>query len=232
MTFHKKPIRKAKENCSPVSSNCVVWQGPDIPFLDLCHGDSVTEVVFELATKVQEIITSLDPESYDLKCFDSECPPASFEELLQAMIDRSCDCDCEEKESGSAYEFITFLSEFNEWQIPTSGFSGWQVGQAGYENLKHTVVKPGLYKLTTEFWITPEAEVEGIEFIQVGVRVGTVNPTPAALQTMIGANRMPKSITFVAQVNSPSEITIVFNTIGSSLTWLIDGARVLIEKIG
>jgi len=114
MTFHKKPIRKAKENCSPVSSNCVVWQGPDIPFLDLCHGDSVTEVVFELATKVQEIITSLDPESYDLKCFDSKCPPANFADLLQAIIDRSCDCDCE---GGGSTGAVYYFSQYEQYQM-------------------------------------------------------------------------------------------------------------------
>ena len=38
--------RYAKDRgCNPVSSNCVVWQGPDLACIDLCKGDTVSNVV-------------------------------------------------------------------------------------------------------------------------------------------------------------------------------------------
>ena len=49
-----KPYRSSldKENCSPVSSNCVTWQGPNISCINLCKGDSVSDVVYKLATQI------------------------------------------------------------------------------------------------------------------------------------------------------------------------------------
>ena len=37
--------------CSPLSSNCVVWQGPDIPCIDICNGDTVSDVIANLGQK-------------------------------------------------------------------------------------------------------------------------------------------------------------------------------------
>ena len=44
--------------CDNISSNCVIWQGPDIACINLCSGDSVSEVVSKLATEVCTLITS------------------------------------------------------------------------------------------------------------------------------------------------------------------------------
>jgi len=38
--------------CSVISSNCVSWQGPDIPCIGLCKGDTVTDVVAKLGELV------------------------------------------------------------------------------------------------------------------------------------------------------------------------------------
>jgi hypothetical protein len=46
-------------NCTPLSSNCVVWQGPDISCLSLCSGDTITDVVYQLALKVCELNDNL-----------------------------------------------------------------------------------------------------------------------------------------------------------------------------
>ena len=38
--------------CNPISSNCVIWQGPDIPCLELCNGATVSDVVALLAEQI------------------------------------------------------------------------------------------------------------------------------------------------------------------------------------
>ena len=43
--------------CNNISSNCVIWQGPDITCIDLCNGDSVSEVSIQL---INTTLTSYD----------------------------------------------------------------------------------------------------------------------------------------------------------------------------
>ena len=38
--------------CDNISSNCVIWQGPDIACIDLCSGDTISEVTKKIADKV------------------------------------------------------------------------------------------------------------------------------------------------------------------------------------
>ncbi len=82
--------------CSPISSNCVVWQGPDIACINICNGDSVSDVVAALATKLCELIDATcacDPDisSVDLKCVLPSVPPTDLSGTLQAIIDYLCE---------------------------------------------------------------------------------------------------------------------------------------------
>jgi hypothetical protein len=87
-----KPTNLNKETCSPISSNCVIWQGPDIPCIKLCKGDSVSEVVFKLATELCSILDTLNITSYDLSCFNiTACGPQDFQQLIQFLIDKLCE---------------------------------------------------------------------------------------------------------------------------------------------
>lgn len=87
-----KPLNLDNRPCSPISSNCVIWPGRDIPCIKLCSGDTVTDVVFELATELCTIIDQLNVSNYDLSCFNSTaCPPANFQELIQFLIERICE---------------------------------------------------------------------------------------------------------------------------------------------
>lgn len=89
--FIYKSVDQASKNCSPTSSNCVIWQGPDIPFLKLCKGDSITKVTYELAYKVWQIFKQLEPSNYDYTCLNLEgCAPKTFQELFQAVITKVC----------------------------------------------------------------------------------------------------------------------------------------------
>lgn len=86
-----KPINLNKETCNPISSNCVIWQGPDIPCIKICNGDSVSDVVAKLATELCAILDTLDVQNYDLTCFNiTACGPQDFQQLIQFLIDQIC----------------------------------------------------------------------------------------------------------------------------------------------
>lgn len=83
--------KSTQEGCNPISSNCVIWQGPDIPCINLCNGDSVSDVVAKLAEKLCTILDQTDISVYDLSCFNPLCPnPTDFQALIQVILDKIC----------------------------------------------------------------------------------------------------------------------------------------------
>ena len=86
-----KPINADNSPCAPQSSNCVIWQGPDIECINLCTGDTISDTISKLATELCNIMTTLKISSYDLSCFDlATCPPTEFKELIQLLITKIC----------------------------------------------------------------------------------------------------------------------------------------------
>lgn len=87
----------ADKGCSPVSSNCVIWQGPDLSCINLCNGDAISDVVYKLATKLCTLQTSLDLSTLDLSCLVSFCSatnPAPTNKTLSAVLDFIIDKVC------------------------------------------------------------------------------------------------------------------------------------------
>lgn len=83
---------KTQESCSPISSNCVIWQGPDIPCINLCTGDSVSDVVAKLALELCEVLDQLNISTYDLTCFNPMCPkPEDFRDVIQFILNYICE---------------------------------------------------------------------------------------------------------------------------------------------
>jgi len=79
-----------QHGCSPVSSNCVIWNGPDLDCIGLCKGDTISDVVYQIATELCTIIEQLDLSNYDLTCF-TDCPtPEDYKGLIQLLIDKIC----------------------------------------------------------------------------------------------------------------------------------------------
>tara|TARA_R110002072_G_scaffold1957_4_gene16027 strand:- start:1388 stop:3628 length:2241 start_codon:yes stop_codon:yes gene_type:complete len=82
--------------CDNISSNCVIWQGPDITCIDLCNGDSISEVVAKLATKVCDLITNGVSANPDLTGLNISClniagkDPTELVPVLQAMVNEIC----------------------------------------------------------------------------------------------------------------------------------------------
>lgn len=81
--------------CNNISSNCVIWQGPDISCINLCNGDTVSDVVAALAEKLCELTDGISNEpdltGFDLKCaLPSGATPTTLVENLQAIITYIC----------------------------------------------------------------------------------------------------------------------------------------------
>jgi hypothetical protein len=87
-----KPLNLDNRPCSPISSNCVIWQGPDIPCIKLCTGDTVSDIVYKLGTELCTIMDQLKVSNYDLSCLGiNACPPEDFQALIQLLIDKICE---------------------------------------------------------------------------------------------------------------------------------------------
>jgi|688.fasta_scaffold00082_39 hypothetical protein len=79
--------------CNPVSSNCVIWQGPDIPCITLCRGDSISDVTYKVAIEICTLVDqlSLTTPGFDLSCFPPICPkPENIHDLIQFILDQLC----------------------------------------------------------------------------------------------------------------------------------------------
>jgi len=86
-----KPLNLNKTGCSPMSSNCIIWQGPEIPCLSLCKGDNITQVIYDLAINFCDLYEQLSPETYNIECLNlDECNIKVFKDLFQAIIDKVC----------------------------------------------------------------------------------------------------------------------------------------------
>lgn len=82
-----------KDGCTPVSSTCVVWNGPNIPCINLCKGDSIEKVVYELATQLCEITEGvLDVSTLDFGCLvgQGQSNPETLLDTIQLLIDKAC----------------------------------------------------------------------------------------------------------------------------------------------
>jgi|694.fasta_scaffold00084_14 hypothetical protein len=87
-----KPLNLDNRPCSPVSSNCIVWQGPDIECINLCKGDTISDVVAAMATELCTILDQLNVSNYDLACLGiTACGPNDFQALIQLLIDKVCE---------------------------------------------------------------------------------------------------------------------------------------------
>lgn len=84
-----------KENCLPQSSNCVIWQGPNLSCINLCKGDSISDVVYKLASELCTIKASTDLTDLDFSCILDLCvatpePALTIAAVFQTIIDGVC----------------------------------------------------------------------------------------------------------------------------------------------
>lgn len=85
----------SKENCSPISSNCVIWQGPDIECINLCNGDSVSDVTYKLAEEICILKENIGVTDVELTCLVNVCqttpePSKTLANILELLISKVC----------------------------------------------------------------------------------------------------------------------------------------------
>ena len=87
-----KPLNLDNQPCSPQSSNCIIWQGPNLSCIKLCTGDTISDVTYKLATELCTIMSELNLTNYDLACLNLvTSQPTSFNELIQLLINKICE---------------------------------------------------------------------------------------------------------------------------------------------
>jgi hypothetical protein len=79
--------------CNPTSSNCVSWEGPDLPCIHLCKGDSVTDAVYKAAVVLCEVKDELNLSELDLQNIFDVCaacpePEKTLKNILQLLINK------------------------------------------------------------------------------------------------------------------------------------------------
>lgn len=83
----------SRSGCMPVSATCVTWDGPNISCIDLCKGDTVDVVIYELAKILCDITENvLDVSTLDFECLvtSGQCEPKTLLETLQLIISEIC----------------------------------------------------------------------------------------------------------------------------------------------
>jgi len=87
-----KPLNLDNRPCSPISSNCVIWQGPTLDCINLCTGDTISDVVAKMATELCTLLDQTNVSNYDLTCLGiTACGPKDFQALIQLLIDKICE---------------------------------------------------------------------------------------------------------------------------------------------
>ena len=76
--------------CSVVSSNCVSWQGPDIPCIGLCKGDTVTDVIAKLGELVCDIDTRAAEVTVNVACLGGGTYN-NYNDLIQFITTKLCE---------------------------------------------------------------------------------------------------------------------------------------------
>jgi hypothetical protein len=82
-----------RSGCMPVSATCVTWDGPNISCIDLCKGDTIDVVIYELAKILCDITENvLDVSTLDFECLlpNGACKPDTLLETLQLIITEIC----------------------------------------------------------------------------------------------------------------------------------------------
>ena len=87
-----KPLNLDNRPCSPISSNCVVWQGPTLDCIELCNGDTISDVVAKMAEELCTLLDQTNVDNYDLTCLGiTACGPKDFQALIQLLIEKICE---------------------------------------------------------------------------------------------------------------------------------------------
>ncbi len=226
-----KPLKLNKATCNELSSNCVTWQGPSIDCINLCKGDSITEVIYELATEFCHLYEQLNPEGYDLECLDIQgCPPDTIKELIQLVLDKLCyvEENITDIETSCAYNFDTFKTQntLGEVFIGGSDYANYTEIPSYTSGLTVNASKgDGIYKVTYNLFLRPEDAIAS-GFFTLKINNTVITSTNFAHPSW----NTPISLIFVTNLNNADQVKLVYKQIAGVIN--LDSASVLLEKIG
>ena len=82
------------------SSNCVIWQGPDIPCLNLCNGDTVSSVIAKMGESLCDVVNGINTQTdaeinisdFSFRCLEDQTGDTydNFPALIDAMVAELC----------------------------------------------------------------------------------------------------------------------------------------------
>jgi hypothetical protein len=200
-----KPLNYDNSPCSPISSNCVIWQGPDIPCIKLCAGDTISDVIFKLATELCTVLDTLNVTNYDLSCFNlTACGPNDFQALIQFLIEQICALQTE----------VTILSDPATSPVGTNKSTG-STGADALVTVAPCFVVGGVTVMTVSAYaqaigtrvcslVTQISTIES-NITSLDVRVTALESAPAPTFTLPS---IPVDCTLSATIVSPGNYTI------------------------
>jgi hypothetical protein len=200
-----KPLNYDNSPCSPISSNCVIWQGPDIPCIKLCAGDTISDVIFKLATELCTVLDTLNVTNYDLSCFNlTACGPNDFQALIQFLIEQICATETE----------VVILSDPATSPVGTNKSTG-STGADALVTVAPCFVVGGVTVMTVSAYaqaigtrvcslVTQISTIES-NITSLDVRVTALESAPAPTFTLPS---IPVDCTLSATIVSPGNYTI------------------------
>jgi len=199
-----KPLNLDNKPCSPISSNCVIWQGPDLPCIKLCTGDSVSDVVAKLATELCAVLDTLNITNYDLTCFNlTACGPNDFQALIQFLIDQICATETQ----------VTVISDPSTSPINTTK-------STGAETLV-TVAPCFVVGTVTVMTVSQYAQAIGIKVCSLVTEIATIEANINSLDIRVTALESAPAPTF----------TVPSFTLSCSIDTLASGTTQFISTI-
>ena len=117
--------------CDPMSSNCVIWQGPDLDCIDICNGDTVSIVIAKIAERLcqltsQDCTLELDISGIILNCLEDYIAannlsnPQTIQDLVQIIILQICELNDNITEDSCCDTYIP-LPACLQYTEPTTG---------------------------------------------------------------------------------------------------------------
>ncbi len=83
--------------CDSTSSNCVVWQGPDLTCVDVCHGDTVSDIIAKLCDTLANTTSEapgVNIDTINQLCIEEKHGRSNtIQQLLQNIITEVCSHD-------------------------------------------------------------------------------------------------------------------------------------------
>ena len=87
---------QATRGCNPISSECVIWQGPDLNCINVCNGDNVSTVIAKIAELLCSLVENGLEASVDVSAIlplctlDEDAPGTTIQEITQDIIYTLC----------------------------------------------------------------------------------------------------------------------------------------------